>query len=75
MSNDLILDPNDPDLDGPEDKNVSCWRKGAKKLLNRTSGLLQRLSQLLLKVVKTIFPWNRRAKRRLEENSSEDEDA
>jgi hypothetical protein len=34
-------------------------------MLSSVSGVCQRLSKLILKVVAKIFPWNRRAKRRL----------
>jgi len=44
----------------------SGWKSGAKRLLGKTSSLLKRLSSLLLKFVKTAFPWNRRARRRLQ---------
>jgi len=40
-------------------------RRGFRRVLTSVSGLCKRVSTLILKVVKTIFPWNRRAKRRL----------
>ena len=40
--------------------------------INPSAGLCKRVSTLILKVVKTIFPWNRRAKRRL--SGAEDEE-
>ena len=67
-----ILDPESPDF-YEEETSSSGWKYGASKILRKTSGMLQRLSTLLLKIVKTIFPWNRRAKRRLAGGEDEEE--
>ena len=48
-------------------------RRGFRRVLTSVSGLCKRLSTLILKVVKTIFPWNRRAKRRLAGEDAEEE--
>ena len=67
-----ILDPSSPNLDDlnqqEQDSNAISsggWRFGAKRILGSFAGVCQRLNQLLLKVVAKVFPWNRRAKRRL----------
>ena len=44
-----------------------------KQLLAATRGLLERLSKLLVKVVHRIFPWNRRARRRVLGDGEEEE--
>ena len=51
-------------------------RRGFRRVLTSVSGLCKRVSTLILKVVKTIFPWNRRARRRLANagNGVEDEE-
>jgi hypothetical protein len=38
-----------------------------------TRGLLERISKLLVKFVHKIFPWNRRARRRVTGDGEEDE--
>ena len=52
----------------------SSWRFGLRKVLSKTSGLCSKVSTLILRVVKTIFPWNRRAKRRLQGEGAEDDE-
>ena len=49
-------------------------RRGFRRVLTSVSGLCKRLSTLILKVVKTIFPWNRRAKRRLAGGGEDEEE-
>lgn len=44
----------------------SPWRHGFKRILGSVSGLCNKVSTLMLKFVSTVFPWNRRAKRRLQ---------
>merc|ERR1712154_92281 len=44
---------------------ASGWRHGSKRILRSVVNVCQNLNQLLLKVVAKMFPWNRRAKRRL----------
>merc|ERR1711872_852198 len=44
-----------------------------KKVLVATRGLLDRLSKLLVKFVHRIFPWNRRARRRLRGDDEEED--
>ena len=50
------------------------WRYGAKRILGSFASVCQRLNQLLLKVVAKIFPWNRRARRRLTVGGGGDDD-
>lgn len=63
----------DPGADNEDDATVvtneSRWRFGLRRILGKSSQMLQKLNTLLLKVVTTIFPWNRRAKRRLYEGA------
>jgi hypothetical protein len=61
----VILDPANPQLHLDNSTQLSPWRFGAKKILSSVSSVCQRLNNLILKVVAKIFPWNRRAKRRL----------
>ena len=62
----VILDPTNPQLEmSTMTSQISPWRFGAKKILSSVSSVCQRLNNLILKVVAKIFPWNRRAKRRL----------
>jgi hypothetical protein len=77
-----ILDPASPNLalDRPSDvvtvsePEGGGLRHGARRLLSSVSGLFRRTSGLLVRVVATVFPWNRRARRRLDENNAgEDE--
>ena len=49
----------------PEFQQPSSLRHGSKRILRSVVNVCQNLNQLLLKVVAKIFPWNRRAKRRL----------
>merc|ERR1711963_664657 len=83
-----ILNPVDPQIPSSKDissstsetveespvvgTQVSGWRYGAKRILGSFASVCQRLNQLLLKVVAKVFPWNRRARRRLN-GGSEDE--
>jgi hypothetical protein len=63
-----ILDPTNPQLDldpAASGGEVSPWKFGAKKILSSVNVVCQRLNNLILKIVAKIFPWNRRAKRRL----------
>ena len=76
-----ILDPSSPNLDlnqqqEQESNEISSggWRFGAKRILGSFAGVCQRLNQLLLKVVAKVFPWNRRAKRRLRVGGADDEE-
>jgi len=50
------------------------WKRGTKKFLGSLSGMFQKLNTLLLKVVTKIFPWNRRARRRLIDGDEEEEE-
>ena len=52
-------------LTPPESQQPSSLRHGSKRILRSVVNVCQNLNQLLLKVVAKIFPWNRRAKRRL----------
>jgi len=64
------------DLDQQEESNAITsggWRFGAKRILGSFAGVCQRLNQLLLKVVAKVFPWNRRAKRRLRGGADDEE--
>ena len=76
-----ILDPSSPNLDlnqqqEQESNEISSggWRFGAKRILGSFAGVCQRLNQLLLKVVAKVFPWNRRAKRRLKVGGADADD-
>ena len=71
-----ILDPSDPQLNSDESQlspPASGWREGTKRILRSVVNVCQRVNQLILKVVAKMFPWNRRAKRRLR-GVGEDED-
>merc|ERR1712154_438271 len=46
---------------------------GIKKILSSTKTLLERLSKVLVKLVHKIFPWNRRARRRVMGDGDDDE--
>ena len=46
---------------------------GTKKVLSATRNLLERVSKLLVKFVHRIFPWNRRARRRVMGDGDDDE--
>ena len=85
-----ILDPSDPQLivppmEGdpapstpttlPDSQASSGWRHGSKRILRSVVNVCQNLNQLLLKVVAKMFPWNRRARRRLKVGGSNGEDA
>merc|ERR1712098_363697 len=45
-----------------------------KRLLSSVRGLLERLSKLMVKFVHRIFPWNRRARRRVLGDGEEEEE-
>ena len=47
---------------------------GVKRILGSLSSLFGKVNSLLLKVVATIFPWNRRARRRLANIGEEDDE-
>merc|ERR1719430_1064918 len=53
--------------------NNSTSITGTKKVLSATRNLLERLSKLLVKFVHRIFPWNRRARRRVMGDGDDDE--
>ena len=62
----VILDPTNPQLEmSTMTSEISPLRFGAKKILSSVSSVCQRLNNLILKVVAKVFPWNRRARRRL----------
>ena len=46
---------------------------GTKKVLSATRNLLERVSKLLVKFVHKIFPWNRRARRRVMGDGDDEE--
>ena len=52
----------------------SGWKLGTKRMLASLSSMFGKTNSLLLKVVATIFPWNRRARRRLANIGDEDDD-
>ena len=47
---------------------------GTKRILGSLSSMFGKVNSLLLKVVATIFPWNRRARRRLANIGEDDEE-
>lgn len=53
--------------------NNSTSITGTKKVLSATRNLLERVSKLLVKFVHRIFPWNRRARRRVMGDGDDDE--
>jgi len=53
--------------------NNSTSITGTKKVLSATRNLLERVSKLLVKFVHRIFPWNRRARRRVMGDGDEEE--
>ena len=68
-----IIDPANPQLTTTSDKvELSGLQLGAKRMLGSFANVCQRLNQLLLKVVAKVFPWNRRAKRRLKGGDEEE---
>ena len=52
----------------------SGWKLGTKRMLTSLSSMFGKANSLLLKVVATIFPWNRRARRRLANIGDENDD-
>jgi len=46
---------------------------GTKRLLSSIKGLLERTSKVIVKLVHKIFPWNRRARRRVMGDGDDDE--
>jgi len=73
---DKTADPASADLDinappGNNDVTGGGWRFGTKRILRSVVSVCQRVNQLILKVVAKIFPWNRRAKRRLKGEEEE----
>ena len=71
----VILDPANPRLDLDNSTQLSPWKFGAKRILSSVNSVCQRLSNLILKVVAKVFPWNRRAKRRLAAKAGADPEA
>ena len=71
-SKDISSSTSETVAESPVGTQVSGWRYGAKRILGSFASVCQRLNQLLLKVVAKVFPWNRRARRRLN-GGSEDE--
>lgn len=54
--------------------NTSASVTPTKRLLSSVRGLLERLSKLMVKFVHRIFPWNRRARRRVLGDGEEEEE-
>jgi hypothetical protein len=71
----VILDPANPQLDLDNSTQLSPWKFGAKRILSSVNSVCQRLNNLILKVVAKVFPWNRRAKRRLAAKAGSDPEA
>eukprot|EP00095_Tigriopus_kingsejongensis_P012501 maker-scaffold221_size251850-snap-gene-1.9 protein:Tk12501 transcript:maker-scaffold221_size251850-snap-gene-1.9-mRNA-1 annotation:"hypothetical protein" len=67
-----LTDSKESDTELQESK-PSRWRVGFKKILGSLAGMTSKLNTLLLKVVSTIFPWNRRAKKRLARGDDEEQ--
>ena len=63
---DAIVAPTSPQV---------AWKFGAKRIMSSVNSVCQRLSNLILKVVAKVFPWNRRAKRRLAAKAGADPEA
>jgi len=53
--------------------NSTASVTGTKKVLSATRNLLERVSKLLVKFVHKIFPWNRRARRRVMGDGDDEE--
>merc|ERR1712226_1235198 len=60
-------------LSNSTSSNSSTTTTGTKKVLPATRNLLERVSKLLVKFVHRIFPWNRRARRRVMGDGDDDE--
>ena len=57
----------------PTDTNTTTTMLGTKKLLSSVRNLLDVSSKVIVKLVYKIFPWNRRARRRVMGDGGEDE--
>ena len=57
----------------PPQNSTTPVSHGTKRLLASIKGLLDRTSKVLVKVVHRIFPWNRRARRRVMGDGEDDE--
>jgi len=53
--------------------NASTAQQGTRKLLSSLRNLLDVSNKVLVKLVYKIFPWNRRARRRVLGDGEEDE--
>ena len=64
----------DTETDPTDTTNTnSTTMLGTKKLLSSVRNLLDVSSKVIVKLVYKIFPWNRRARRRVMGDGSEDE--
>jgi len=70
ISNPILVDVN---VTNNTNSSTNATVSPAKKVLKATRGVLERLSKLLVKLVYRIFPWNRRARRRLIDGKEDDE--
>ena len=70
-NNDITLTETETD---PTDTNTTTTTMlGTKKLLSSVRNLLDVSSKVIVKLVYKIFPWNRRARRRVMGDGGEDE--
>ena len=61
------------DTDTEPDTTNTTTMLGTKKLLSSVRNLLDVSSKVIVKLVYKIFPWNRRARRRVMGDGGEDE--
>ena len=64
---------NDISLTETETNTTNTTMLGTKKLLSSVRNLLDVSSKIIVKLVYKIFPWNRRARRRVMGDGAEDE--
>lgn len=70
------ISPSDDNVTGVDVNNTTTTNTtmhGTKKLLSSVRNLLDVSSKVIVKLVYKIFPWNRRARRRVLGDGEEDE--
>ena len=66
-------DDNVTTIDVNNETNTNTTMHGTKKLLSSVRNLLDVSSKVIVKLVYKIFPWNRRARRRVMGDGEEEE--
>ena len=62
-----------PSQSSLDTRNSNCTVNGTKKFLSSVRNLLDVSSKVIVKLVYKIFPWNRRARRRVLGDGEDDE--